>query len=126
MLRTLCESQPALGAVLEHAVPLEVGATKFLLGFTEGSFHGRQAASALSRQALGDVAERMFGQRPQVEVCFGTWSKQSLASQEVARRKKHRDTMRDAALNHPLVRDAMDVFPEASDGPVDVQTEDER
>jgi DNA polymerase-3 subunit gamma/tau len=126
VLEALCEAQPALGAVLEHAVPLEVGPTKFSLGFAEGSFHGRQAASALSRQALGDAAERMLGQRPQIEVRFGSWSQPSLASQESARRQKLRDDMRDAALSHPLVRDAMDVFPEATEGPVDVQPEDDR
>lgn len=126
VLEVLCEAQPALGAVLEHAVPLEVGPERFVLGFTEGSFHGRQAASALTRQALTDAAERMLGSRPQVEVRFGTWSQPSLASQETARRQKARDDMRDAALNHPRVKDAMDVFPEAGEGPVDVQPEDNR
>jgi len=126
VLEVLCESQPALGAVLEHAVPLEVGASKFLLGFAEGSFHGRQAASALSRQALGDAAERMFGERPTVEVKFGTWKQPSLASQERERRQKQREDMRQSALSHPRVKDALDVFPEASEGPVDVQPEDDR
>jgi hypothetical protein len=123
VLDALRESQPALSAVLEHAAPLEVGPDKFLLGFAEGSFHGRQAGSELTRQALADAAQRMLGQRPVIEVRLGAFSQPTLASQESARRQQARKDMREAALTHPRVRDAIDVFQE-DEGRLEVQPED--
>ena len=120
----LHEAQPALGAVLEHGVPVEVSPALLVLSFPEGSFFGRQATSEPARQALAEAAERVLGQRPRIEVGFGLESKRpTVAAQEATKRKERRDEVTQAALNHPRVKDALDVFPEA-EGQVDVQVED--
>jgi DNA polymerase-3 subunit gamma/tau len=124
IVAVLHQTQPALGAVLEHGVPVQIDASKLVLSFPEGSFFGRQATSSAARQALADAAERVLGQRPAVEVGFGLSSKRpTVAAQEAARRQEHRAEAIEAALSHPRVKDAMDVFPEA-EGNVDVQVED--
>jgi hypothetical protein len=118
----LHESQPALGAVLDHGVALEVSAKRVRLSFPEGSFFGKQAASAVAREALGGAAGRLFGERPTVEVVFGQeGARPSVAAENAAHTERERSRARQAALDHPRVRDALAVFPEAaSDLQVDV------
>jgi hypothetical protein len=94
-----------------------------MLSFPEGSFFGRQAMSEPARQALADAAERVLGQRPRIEIGFGLESKRpTVAAQDAARRKQRRDEVELAARNHPRVKDALEVFPEA-DGQVDVDVQ---
>jgi DNA polymerase-3 subunit gamma/tau len=124
IVAALHQAQPALGAVLEHGVPVRIDASKILLSFPEGSFFGRQATSEQAREALADAAERVLGQRPAVEVGFGLSSaRPTVAAQETERRKERRAEAEHAALSHPRVKDALDVFPEA-EGNVNVEVED--
>jgi hypothetical protein len=124
IVAALHQSQPALGAVLEHGVPVRVERGQIVLSFPEGSFFGRQAMSDLARQALGDAAARVLGQRPQIEIGFGLSSNRpTVAAQEAARRQERRAEVTQAALSHPRVKDALDVFPEA-EGHVNVEVED--
>jgi hypothetical protein len=121
ILALLKGSQPALCAVLEHGVPVQVDPAKLLLSFPEGSFFGRQAASEAAQKALAEAAARVLGQRPRIEIAYGlTSGRATVAAQHAAQKKERRDELREAALNHPRVKEAMDVFPEA-EGQVDVQ-----
>jgi DNA polymerase-3 subunit gamma/tau len=124
IVAALHQAQPALGAVLEHGVPVRIDPSKIVLSFPEGSFFGRQATSDPAREALADAAERVLGQRPAIEVGFGlSSSRPTVAAQETERRKERRAVAEQAALSHPRVKDALDVFPEA-EGNVNVEVED--
>ena len=116
LLAALLDSQPALGAVLEHGVPLEVSAKRVRLTFPEGSFFGKQAASQAARDAVAEAALKLFGERPIVEVAFGTAASGavSIAARNEARTERERSRTKQEALDHPRVKDAIAVFPEAA------------
>ena len=117
--------KPALAAVLGHAEPRAVSGEKIIIAFKKGSFYGRQAASRDAKACVADVAEKRFGQRPEIEVRFDaeTQTQRTVAAVEATRRDTQASARKREALAHPAVRDAMDVFPEAR-GKVDVQLED--
>jgi hypothetical protein len=124
ILAAVQESQPALGAVLEHAVPARVDADGIRLAFPEGSFFGKQAASEQAKRTLAEAGERVLGRKPAIEIGFGADSaRATVAEIESAKRSEQRAEVVKAALNHPRVKDAIEVFPEA-EGQLDVQVED--
>ncbi len=124
IIAALHQSQPALGAVLAHGVPVRVDPSAVVVSFPEGSFFGRQAGAESARSVLADAAERVLGRRPRIEVGFGLASSRStVAALEAEREQERRAQAVKSALSHPLVREAMDVFPEA-EGNVDVVVED--
>jgi DNA polymerase-3 subunit gamma/tau len=121
------QEQPALAAVLEHGIPKTVSAERIVLSFKDGSFYGRQAQSAESIAAIERVAERQLGARPEVEVRFdaqGEAAAKTVAAVAAQRKEAELDARRKAALNHPRVRDAIDVFPESA-GKLNVHIEAE-
>jgi hypothetical protein len=123
IVATLQETQPALGAVLEHGVPVQVDEGALRISFPEGSFFGRQAMAPAARQALADAALHVLGRAPRIEIGFGLeCARPTVAAVQAARQKEKRAEVVQAALSHPKVKDAMDVFPEA-EGDVDVQVE---
>jgi hypothetical protein len=116
-------SQPALGAVLDHGVPLEVTPTALRIGFPEGSFFGRQAQNSSAREAILRAAEQVLGARPTLTIgAPGDAKISTLAQTEDAARRTRSAAKREAALSHPRVLDAMEVF-EESEGSVDVQVD---
>ncbi len=127
----LKSSQPALGAVLDHGVPLEVSARLLRIGFPEGSFFGRQAHAPAAREQILRCAEQVLGARPELAVTSATASGTqgrakiaTLAEVEQEGRKQRHAERRQAALSHPRVRDAIEVFGE-SESNVDVQVDTE-
>jgi hypothetical protein len=65
----------------------------------------------------------VLGARPRVEIKLGVQSERpTVAAVNAAQQKERRAEVVQAALNHPRVRDAMDVFPEA-EGNVQVEVE---
>jgi hypothetical protein len=116
-------AQPALGAVLDHGMPLEVNATTLRLGFPDGSFFGRQAQSAAARESLLKAAELLLGQRPNLLIGSpGNTKISTLAEIEETGRKTRTAARREAALSHPRVVDALEIF-EESPANVDVQVD---
>ena len=124
IVKILRESKPALAAVLEHGVPRVVGPERIVLSFQEGSFYGRQAESPASLDAIADAAEARFSVRPSIEIRFDAEGKErrTVAAVEATRREAETAAKRRAALGHPVVKDALDVFPD-SRGKVDVRLE---
>jgi DNA polymerase-3 subunit gamma/tau len=116
MVGRLEKEQPALAAVLEHGVPKTVGPERIVLSFKQGSFYGRQAQSPDSIAALERIAEQQLGARPQVEIRFdeAEGSTRTVAAVAAQRKEAELEAKRKEALNHPRVRDAMDVFPESA------------
>jgi hypothetical protein len=126
MVGRLEQEQPALAAVLEHGVPKTVGPERIVLSFKDGSFYGRQAQSPESIAAIERVAEQQLGARPAVEIRFdeAEGSNRTVAAVAAQRREAELEAKRKEALNHPRVRDAVDVFPESA-GKLNVHIEAE-
>lgn len=124
ILRALADQQPGLYAVLEHGVPVQVDAERVRVSFPQGSFFGRQASSDTARSALSDVATRVLGTRPVVEVGYDlSSSRVTVAADNQKQKDERRGQVRERALRHPRVQDALAVFPEA-EGNVEVVLED--
>jgi DNA polymerase-3 subunit gamma/tau len=120
----LKSSQPALAAVLDHGTPIEISARLLKIGFPEGSFFGRQAQSTSARDGILRAAEQVLGGRPELQ--FGrsddAAADRTLAAAAASNRKARQDGRREAALNHPRVQEAMEVF-EESEQSVDIQVD---
>ena len=117
LVATLEQQQPALAAVLEHGIPKAVGPDRIVLSFKDGSFYGRQAESAESIAAIGRVAEQQLGARPEIQIRFDAQAEaasKTVAAVAAQRKEAEAAAKRKEALNHPRVRDAIDVFPESA------------
>ena len=117
LVGALEQAQPALAAVLEHGIPKAVGPDRIVLSFKDGSFYGRQAQSPESIAAIEQVAEKQLGARPTVEIRFdaqGDASSKTVAAVAAQRKEAELEAKRKEALNHPRVRDALDVFPDSA------------
>jgi len=117
LVGALQRQQPALAAVLEHGVPKAVGPDRIVLSFQDGSFYGRQAESPDSIEAIQRIAEDQLGGRPEIEIRFDApheGAPKTVAAVAAQRKEAEVDAKRKEALNHPRVRDAMDVFPESA------------
>jgi hypothetical protein len=122
MVELLHDSQPALCAVLEHGTPTVVSTEKIVVMFPDGSFFGKQAAAAPAKNAPADIAERVLGQRPKIEIAEGKIANApTVAAEQAKRREADSKQMEQTARNHPAVREAMSVF-DATDA--DVRVED--
>lgn len=109
--------QPALAAVLEHGVPKAVGPDRIVLSFQHGSFYGRQAESPDSIAAIKRIAQEQLGTAPDVEIRFDApqeTTSHTVAAVAAQRKEAEVEAKRREALNHPRVRDAIDVFPESA------------
>jgi len=117
LVGTLEQQQPALAAVLEHGIPKAVGPDRIVLSFKDGSFYGRQAESAESIAAIERIAEQQLGARPEIVIRFDAQSEaatKTVAAVAAQRKEAEAEAKRKEALNHPRVRDAIDVFPESA------------
>ena len=114
MVSTIMDAKPALGAVLQHGMPMQVSRQRVVLSFPTGSFFGRQAEALDAKQAIVDVAERVMGARPAVEITYGdgtaTGTMKPLVQVEKERRDARIEAAREKALSHPLVLEAAQVF----------------
>jgi DNA polymerase-3 subunit gamma/tau len=125
LVGALAHRQPALAAVLEHGIPKAVGPDRIVLSFKDGSFYGRQAQSPESIAAIEKLAEERMGARPQIEIRFdahGETAARTVAAVAAQRKEAELEARKKEALNHPRVRDAIDVFPESA-GKLDVHIE---
>ena len=117
LVGTLEQQQPALAAVLEHGIPKAVGPDRIVLSFKDGSFYGRQAESPESIAAIAKVAEHQLGARPEIQIRFDAQSEaatKTVAAVAAQRKEAEAEAKRKEVLNHPRVRDAIDVFPESA------------
>ncbi len=117
--------KPALAAVLEHAEPRVVTGERVVIAFKKGSFYGHQAGSPDARDIIGQMVEKTFGKRPKIEVVFDAkgGGRRTVAVVEETRRDGELAARKREALAHPVVRDAMQIFP-ASRGKVAVKLAD--
>jgi hypothetical protein len=96
-------------------MPLEVSTGMLRIGFPEGSFFGRQAQSPSARESILKAAEILFGARPQLVIGGNGDAKlATVAELEDSARKNREAAKKEAALSHPRVRDAIEVFEEST------------
>ncbi len=128
VVRHVRDREPAHAAFLEHAVPQRVTAERVVLGFQEGSFYGRKVDTPTMRAAITEAVVALLGGTPEIEVRFDATAgdvSRTVATIEAKRRGAELDRQKRDALNHPVVLDALEVFPEAR-GKVDVRIEEGR
>ncbi len=125
LVHSLRDGKPALAAVLEHGVPRLVTKERIVLAFQHGSFYGRQAEAPAAKEAIAEAAARRLGGRPTIEIRFDAQVQgRTVAAIEATRREAERGAKKRAALSHPAVLDAMEIFPD-SRGKIDVRVEDD-
>lgn len=119
MVEQLHDIRPALCAVLEHGTPVSIAKERVVVSFPDGSFFGKQAASPPAQAALADAAQRVLGALPKIEIVFGvvkpgqSQPAPTIASEQAAAREAQREQIKQTALSHPRVLDAMAVFPDS-------------
>jgi hypothetical protein len=106
--------QPPLASVVEHAIPIEVGATRVRLGFeaTAGFLAGR-ASEPAALEALTRAIRAHFGAPTQVALELSAKPVpgiRTVASIEAERRSAELAKARAAVHDHPVVKEAIRLF----------------
>ena len=106
--------RPALASVLEHAIVLELGPERAVVGYAAASsFLFAQATEPAARQVLTSALRAHFGQPVELAIETLTSSSNgavSIAQLESAERKARADAARRAVIEHPLVAAAIDLL----------------
>jgi len=111
------EARPALAAVLEHGIPVSIEREKVVLGFPAGSFFGKQAESRESKEGIAEGAAKVIGGAPEIVIRFTAEAEKSGLSMAEAADKERtdmREEQKRAALAHPRVQEALQIFPEGA------------
>ena len=127
IVHELRDVKPALAAILEHGAPLTVTRERIVIGFPEGSFFGKQAEADDAKNEVAEAARKVVGGKPEVLVRSTSAVETapvgpSVAELEAKRRNDARREKEQEAMRHPLVRGALEVFPEGA-GSVKVNVE---
>ncbi|HEX5660743.1 MAG TPA: DNA polymerase III subunit gamma/tau [Polyangiales bacterium] len=100
-------------AMFEHGVPSELTRESVVVSFQEGSFFGRQAGSPGGLEALRRAAHAVLGAAPTIDVRFvSELAGESVAQREAAQVDERKEGIKQRALAHPRVLEALKVFPE--------------
>ena len=106
--------RPALASVLEHALPLEVGASRLLLGFEASSaFPAARASEGEALEILTREARAHFGAPTNVVIEGATKTAgalRSVASVDAERKAAELVRTKAAIQAHPLVEEAVRLF----------------
>jgi DNA polymerase-3 subunit gamma/tau len=105
--------KPALASIFEHGVPLDVTATRVLLGFAPDSFLGAQASEAEALDVLTREVRAHFGAATHVALDLSmkpTGAAPTVAAIDAAKRKEASAHARAAIEKHPLVLQAIAVL----------------
>jgi len=117
ILNRVAAQRPALKAVLEHAVPMEVSKTELRLMFESRDGHSFLAAQAKDPDALAiltDAARAHFGAATTVTIDTGeriaAGHATSIAALDAEARQAASDQARQVVERHPLVAAAIRIF----------------
>jgi DNA polymerase-3 subunit gamma/tau len=100
-------------AMFEHGVPSELTRESVVVSFQEGSFFGRQAQSAGGLEALRRAAQSVLGGNPNLDIRFvSELAGESVAQREAAQVDERKEGIKQKALAHPRVMEALKIFPE--------------
>ncbi len=97
-----------LAAVLNHAILLELGPERVVLGFDRHTVFRGRADSQESKAAILSYGEKLFGRVPELEFQFDLPDQplHTVATLEAERRERERLEAIARAKNHPLVKAA--------------------
>lgn len=116
IIDTLEREHPGmLAAIFREAEPQVVHEERIILAYAEGSFFGARARESEHSETLLNVAERILGGRPTLEIrdVSAIDPAKTLAGLGETRKRSDEERRRREALEHPRVLDALDIFPEA-------------
>jgi DNA polymerase-3 subunit gamma/tau len=107
-------SVPQIASVMEHAMPLEVGPEKVVVGFAPSAeFLATRASEPQALEELTRAVRAHFGAPTQVVIEVGTKlanGGQTVASIDAERRSADLAKARAAVEEHPVVKEAMRLF----------------
>lgn len=113
-----------MAAVLEHASVLELRRDGVVLGFAHGSFFGKQAEKPEVSDSVAEVARAVWHLPPEqkfaVAVRFVRQAdtlQPSLAQLGATREQEQKEHTTQKALSHPLVQEALKMFPSSAEAP---------
>jgi hypothetical protein len=113
MIDELRKGDPRWPAMFEHGVPSELSRERVVVSFQEGSFFGRQAQSPGGLDALRRAAQNVLGGNPTLDVRFvSELVGESVAQREAAQVDERKEGIKQKALAHPRVLEALKIFPE--------------
>ena len=108
------KKKPPFASLLEHGYPLALGEDSLQVGYPEKSFYLERMEEADNRSLLGSLGAEFFKRAVRVQI-VGLKSdavpagNRNPAEEEKGRKKNSRDEKQEA-LNHPLVREAINIF----------------
>lgn len=117
LIAHLRQARPALAAILQHGVGKTVTRESIVLVFPTGSFFGQQASAEDAREGITEAAAAVLDARPTIEVIFADDASRtgtSVAQLEARRDVERRNGVKQRALAHPRIAEALQVFPEAT------------
>jgi len=113
-IRDLAETEPALSAILEHGEPREFSSEHLLIAFPDGSFYAEQADSPDALRMIERALHSFLSIKPIVTIVRDSQADTSsgtVAALKEERLDVKREEQRQEALNHPLVVEALQLFP---------------
>jgi DNA polymerase-3 subunit gamma/tau len=114
VITRLRETQAAFASFFEHALPLEITASRVVVGFeVNAAFQASRAAEPEAMEALTRAVRAHFGAPTQVLLEAGAKTSpaaRTLASLDAERRSADLAAARAAVEAHPLVQEAIRVF----------------
>jgi hypothetical protein len=118
IVERLHDTAPMHAAVVRHGAPISVTREHIVVGFEAGSFYGRQAQASEVRDALAAAAAGILGgDRPTIEVRLAAAAsarRPTIAMLEAQEREDRRREVKEKALKHPRVIEALQIFPEGA------------
>jgi len=108
------KKKPPFASLLEHGYPLALENDLLRVGYPEKSFYLERMEEADNRSLLGTLGAEFFKRPMRVQVT-GLKSDEVLrgnraSAEEEKGRKKNSRNEKEEALNHPLVREAINIF----------------
>ena len=105
--------KPLMAVMLEKARPFKVDATVVEIGYQSGAFELERLRDAAVLAELQGLARQFFGQEPAIkvrEVRPGDVDAPSLQEKKTRDHAERSRVLRDAALGHPVIGDALQIF----------------
>ncbi|MDF1580318.1 MAG: DNA polymerase III subunit gamma/tau [Desulfuromonadales bacterium] len=105
--------RPLIASLLEHASPMSLPPEVLEVGLASGSFQLAQLQDEDNRNALAELANEYFGMAVQVKVTArnkDVAAPLSLNEERHTRETDRKKRLRDDALEHPMVKKALDIF----------------
>ncbi|QQR90102.1 MAG: DNA polymerase III subunit gamma/tau [Myxococcales bacterium] len=129
VVQQLQHSRPALAAILEYGIPIELNSTVMVIDFEKHPFYAKQAQSREALDALAKAFASVLNQpdfNPKhIKITEGGGShgqKLPLIKEKAIKLAQEQTATKKRALEHPIVREAMEVFPENAEK-IDVVTD---